>query len=273
MKYITILLTALLVACGGGGSSSESASPTVAAVSLSEMCEGRAIGKGDRRTAPTRVVIAAGQSNMWGHGQVEKLNYSTQLNNVIVRVGAHWETYKPKVCFGPEFEFLKRWSADHPNETIGLIKFAIRGSSMNDWTPNYDPSVSLHGPLYERLIDVWTDAGSLPVELVLWMQGESDAIVESRALVYASHTDAFITELRNDTNFAPFVFGQTQRPDAPYISYVNDKQEMMETNSATDFTCMARTGDLHLYDDNLHIRTSGHLILGDRMYDRWLLCQ
>lgn len=235
-------------------------------------------GAGDLRPAPSAIFIFAGQSNMHGLGETKAVSpeYQAAVPNVLVWVRDHWETYKPEWHFGPELAFMHQWSKDHPTETVGIIKCAIGGTSMADWQPNWTARAAGNpqfGSLYQLLLDIYNTAGRLPVNAIIWDQGEFDAGGYSFASQYASRFNAFIRSLRADVagmGIIPFVFGQTQYPGSLYISAIQDAQ--FDVSQANQSVCESMTGDFPLLADRLHFSSEGQLMLGTSLYTAFKGC-
>lgn len=209
---------------------------------------------------------------MVGAGQTTQLTDTSPVPNVEIWVTDHWETYQPTDGnFGPEYAFARSWSAAHPSETIGIVKYAVVGTCMTDWEPAWsinDPAHPQYGSLYQALLFVYKAAGSLPVQAVLWDQGECDSTLYDMATAYQSRTQALISQLRVDLKYTspalPFVFGETQYPAAPYIGYIQNAQ--MQISMSNTAVCEVNTDGFPVWPDGLHFDNQGQIDLGDSMY-------
>lgn len=225
---------------------------------------------------PDRIFIFAGQSNMGGFARRDELVRVPDLPNVAVWTGTQWERYTVSPCFGPEVAFLARWTADHPQQSIGFIKIAYGNTSMREWRPDWVRSEALYqalGSPFAIMMNAWQLAGALPVVAFLWAQGETDAAEDDIWPFYESRTESLIAEVRARLGFVPFVFVETQWREAPHIATIRRAQAAFDARAGSELTCMARTGDIPVYaDGGVHYDTQGQLIVGERLYRRWRTC-
>lgn len=256
IKWIIFILIATLPACEipQNGSASNNNQSSSVNTTWADYCTplGNS-GAGDIRESPSSVYIFAGQSNMVGLGQTPA-SLNGEINNVVIWEGNHWETFKPGKCFGPELQFAIDWSQNHPNETVGFIKYAVGGTSMKDW--------ELGNPLSIILLSDYVNSGNLPVKAILWDQGEADTTSQDLATHYAYRIESFISGWQSLTG-APFIFGETISKQYSYWDYINVEQTNI---SSWPNVTMIDTSDLTLWGDNLHFDTNSQLELGHRFY-------
>jgi hypothetical protein len=269
MRTTLALVLSLVTAISTYGCGSHAMQPTTNYCPVS--------GAGDVRAAPGSVFIIAGQSNALGMAPTADLSvdYRSPISNVAIWVNDHWETYQPSgVTFGPELSFFRAWSAANPDKEVGIVKCAIGGTSMLDWTPFWSIETSeqpQYGPLYPMLMGFYNASGRLPVEAVLWVQGEHDTLRQNLADVYEGLFRSFIAHLRADLGGTiPFVFGQTQHPSGQYLSVIQAAQESIALT--VPVVCEALTGDVTLMADRLHFDANGQLLLGSLLYDAYARC-
>ncbi len=251
-RLIIVALTLLVSACGADQNLTNPHTGWVIYCTATSVVP----GAGDVREPPASVFIFAGQSNMVGAGRTSEQPATGPISNVVVWATDHWETYKPWDCFGPDLQFALNWQRDRPNETVGIIKYAVGGTSMASWQVN--------GPLYTNLIAQYQAAGSLPVHSIIWMQGEGDAAGQADSQYYPSRIEAFVSSLQSITS-APFVFGQTAMTIGAYWSAINAEQVYLDS---WDHVTMAPTLDLTTWEQ-VHLDTASQLELGDRLYLGW----
>jgi hypothetical protein len=225
-------------------------------------------GNGVTLSAPSSVFLVEGQSNAQGRGVTAELPLPEQqeIPNVMSWVYDHWETYKPADSFGPDLFFARQWAADHPGEYVGIVKCAVGATSMTEWSPG--------AWLYDLCLKVYRDAGSLPIRAVIWDQGESDANGHNGNVgMYAQLMVNMIHQLRKDTNqVMPFVFGETQFPDAEFIGMLQQAQYALSIQTVEPRVCEAMTDGLTQWADRLHFDTAGQIGLGTVLYQRYLSC-
>ena len=101
---------------------------------------------------PLKVFILAGQSNMVGWGDSKKLPDDLRRGNerVLMFENGKWQPLKPikkamknqqkfgmtEFSFGPEIAFAHQVAKAWPDETIGIVKVAIGGTSILTWKPD-----------------------------------------------------------------------------------------------------------------------------------------
>ena len=148
---------------------------------------------------PIKTFICAGQSNMVGWGDSTKLPNDLRKGNdrVLMFEQGKWQPLRPhkpakqgqrrvgltEFHFGPEIAFGHAMAKAWPNETIGIIKFSIGGTSVLAWKPDWSKEdadrvgQARHGSLYKKLMAKVDQAKkSRDIEIVgfLWLQGGGD---------------------------------------------------------------------------------------------------
>ena len=132
---------------------------------------------------PIKAFICAGQSNMVGWGDSTKLPDDLRKGNDRVRMceDSKWQPLRPhapanqgqrrvgltEFYFGPEIAFGHEMAKAWPDETIGIIKFSIGGTSVLAWKPDWSKEDAdrvgqgRHGSLYKKLMQkVYAASGS-----------------------------------------------------------------------------------------------------------------
>ena len=138
------------------------------------------------QTAAPQVFILSGQSNMVGQGRTADLpDALTRLPpNVTYYLNGEPTSFAAQPQFGPEVSFTHELANAWPGEPIIVIKFAVGGTSLLAWAPEWRQALARRtrnenqGPLYQRLMGYIASAeiGPRPrLAAVLWMQGERDA--------------------------------------------------------------------------------------------------
>ncbi len=124
---------------------------------------------------PIKAFICAGQSNMVGWGDSTKLPDDLRKGNdrVLMFEDGKWQPLRPhepanqgqervgltEFHFGPEIAFGHEMAKAWPDETIGIIKFSIGGTSLLAWKPDWSKEDAdrvgqgRHGSLYKKLMD------------------------------------------------------------------------------------------------------------------------
>ena len=226
--------------------------------------------------------ILAGQSNMVGQGTAAKLppTYRRAPANVQFYYNGYLTPINRFRHFGPEIGFAHEISKHFPHDTIKLIKFAVGGTSLFAWDPQWNPSKASStrnasaGPLFKKLLKTVKIQFKDDTKLagVLWMQGEADAKYPNAARQYAGNLNRFVTALRHELHApnALFIMGSVNPPARlfPATAIVQQAQESALTHIRN--IRLVRTDDLEKRNDHLHYNTAGQLALGKRFARAYL---
>ncbi len=223
------------------------------------------------------VFILAGQSNMAGHGTTAKLPaaYRRTPANVKFYFNGYPAQMSRFARFGPEVGFAHALSRRFPHKTIKLIKFAVGGTSMFAWDPNWrigrarETRNASAGPLFKKLIKTvrrHTSVKGVKFAGVLWMQGETDARYPNAARTYAQNLSRFVRALRKELHSPSLAFfmGEVDPPVKffPYRDMVR-KAQRRSTASIRNSRLISTKG-LTKRNDHLHYNAAGQLALGMR---------
>jgi len=231
------------------------------------------------------VILMGGQSNMVGQGDLNDIgNYSLPDNIKYYDYGmAPGFKKHPSDKFGPEMGLAQVLSSRYPDKSFILIKYAIGGSSMLNWSTDYDPlkaeltgKAELFGSMYKAFNDkvdsILQDVKHKKVAL-LWMQGERDARVPEAAVEYYVNFKDLIESIRIDVKNSdlPVIFGKINSPVElyPALEIVRDAQEKI-VNSVSN-TFLIDTDDLEKWDDQIHYSSKGQVALGKRFGEQIVL--
>ena len=206
----------------------------------------------------TAVFILAGQSNMAGEAWVDEApaDYYPLPTNVELydftqkfdyKAHAAWrETHEPRDAaefvstrpsgqFGPELGFAATISDAYPNRKFIFIKWAMGGSSQQEWSPQWDVNnftpnsvEAIRGALFQQAVHAIksVDLQNEPHEFagLLWFQGEKDSKSFTAASAYEENMKTLITAFRDelDTPEMPIFIGKvnplTERHTRPTLS-------------------------------------------------------
>ena len=223
------------------------------------------------------VFLLAGQSNMVGQGTTSEL--AGQYHRDPSNVSFYFNGYKTSLSrfnhFGPEIGFAHEISKRYPNNKIKLIKFAVGGTSMYAWHPQWNAVKANStrngsaGALFKKLIQtakIPFDEKESVFAGVLWMQGEQDAKYPVAANQYANNLNSFVSALRRELK-APhvaFLMGKVNPPINlfPATLVVQTAQNLAQQRIRNCY--LIQTADLDKRGDLLHYNTKGQLELGKR---------
>jgi len=252
---------------------------------------------------PLKVFILAGQSNMVGWGDSQKLPEDMRTGNdrVLMFENGKWQPLKPnrkaaknqqkfgmtEFSFGPEIAFGHEMAKAWPEETIGIIKLAVGGTSILTWKPDWSKEDANRvgqgrtGSLYRRLmmkVDQARKAREIEIVGVLWLQGGGDMKNITVAKEYLDNLKALVAAIRRDTGVPdlPFLCGsmrRTEDPDdisditpqrvaGPYpaVEFVLKAQWAAQTKIPHTRTVILR--DIKKHPMNVHYNTAGQLETG-----------
>lgn len=230
-------------------------------------------------TAQTKelVFLLAGQSNMVGQGTTSELSahYRRDPSNVSFYFNGYKTSLSRFKHFGPEIGFAHEIARRYPHNKIKLIKFAVGGTSMFAWHPQWNAAKANStrnasaGALFKKLVKtakIPFDEENSIFAGILWMQGEQDAKYPIAAKQYANNLNSFVSALRHELN-APsvaFLMGKVNPPLAlfPATHAVQTAQNLAQQRIRNCH--LIKTSDLEKRNDLLHYNTSGQLELGKR---------
>lgn len=252
---------------------------------------------------PIKVFICAGQSNMVGWGDSTKLPDDLRCGNdrALMFEDGHWQPLRPRepafggqkrfglteFHFGPEIAFGHRMAEAWPDETIGIVKLAIGGTSVLAWKPNWSKEDAdrvgqgRHGSLYRKLMEKVEQAGkSREIEIVgfLWLQGGGDMKNVEVAKEYLDNLKSVVTAVRKDTGVAdlPFLYGSSRQAGIPDdLSSLEPKKmdgrypaaqwvlkAQFDAQKAIPHSKMVILRDMEKHPANVHYNTAGQLAVG-----------
>ena len=227
-----------------------------------------------------KLVLLIGQSNMSGRapvtGELRKpIERCYKLNRDNKWVAAtnpfHFDR---KYCgVGPADEFARRYLADHPGETLGLVPCAVGGSPLSAWVPAEDGK---KGAYFRRAMER-AKAAQANGEFVaiLWHQGETDAAkasAESLMDYYPKGFSDMIAAFRSRLGIGESVpvvvgeIGRWMRKDGDHAAKVNPAIRECAKRVA-NCACVSSEGLKNL--DQHHFDGPSVKILGDRYYEEW----
>ena len=227
--------------------------------------------------AKEMIFLLAGQSNMVGQGNLSELapNYRRPPRNVTFYFNGYQTPLNRFRHFGPEIGFAHELARHYPHDQIKLIKFAVGGTSLFAWDPNWNPSKANStrnasaGPLFKKLLKtarIQFDGDHSRLAGIIWMQGETDAKYPSAAKQYAGNLSRFVNTLRSELQSpnAPFIMGSINPPLKLFPSTPVVQRAQQFAASRIRNLRLIKTGDLSKRNDHLHYNTNGQLELGKR---------
>ena len=260
---------------------------------------------------PIKTFILAGQSNMVGWGDSTKLPDDLRKGNdrVLMFEQGKWQPFRPRqpankgqkrvglteFSFGPEIAFGHEMAKAWPDETIGIIKFSIGGTSVLAWKPDWSKEDAdrvgqgRHGSLYKKLmakVDQASTARDIEIVGFLWLQGGGDMKKVDVAKEYLENLKSLVTAVREDTDVAdlPFIYGTTRiegipddltdfkpprlPPGRPGAWLVLKAQ--FDAQKEIPHSKMVILRDIEKHPRNVHYNTAGQLAAGKLFAEAFL---
>jgi Ca2+-binding EF-hand superfamily protein len=252
---------------------------------------------------PIKTFILAGQSNMVGWGDSTKLPDDLRSGNdrVLMFEDGRWQSLRPfepanqgqrrvgltEFHFGPEIAFANKLAKAWPEETIGIIKFSIGGTSLLAWKPDWSKEDAdrvgqgRHGSLYKKLtekVDQARKARDIEIVGFLWLQGGGDMKKVDVAKEYLDNLTSLVAAVRKETGVAdlPFIYGSSRRTGIPDdLSNLEPKvregrypaaqwvlKAQFDAQKAIPNSKMVILRDIEKHPANVHYNTAGQLAVG-----------
>ncbi len=261
---------------------------------------------------PIKTFICAGQSNMVGWGDSTKLPVDLRRGNdrVLMFEDGRWQPLQPhepafggqkrvgltEFHFGPEIGFGHEMAKAWPDETIGIIKFSIGGTSVLAWKPDWSKEDADRvgqgklGPLFNILMDKVDQAKKqrdIEVMGFLWLQGGGDTKNADVAKEYLDNLKSLVAAVREASGVAdlPFVYGTTRIEGIP--DDLTDFEEpknlppgrpgawlvlkaQFDAQKAISKSKMVILRDIEKHPQNVHYNTAGQLAVGKLLAEAFL---
>lgn len=219
------------------------------------------------------VIIMAGQSNMVGLGDVTTLENDSLPDNIIyINHGTDTNLDILHNTFGPEVSLSQYLSRRFPKRDFILLKYAIGGSSIQDWLDLTLPKNTKKkiSKKYLSKLNTFTEENlkgiNHKVIALLWTQGETDAMSEELSLAYERYFSQLITDFREaqKNKNLPVIYSEVSATEVNAKAKQLLNKSLLKISKTIPNTYFTRTNDLKMQSDNLHYTESSLLILGER---------
>lgn len=230
-------------------------------------------------------VVIAGQSNAVGFnltaGDLPQGGFEDP--RTLIWDGSTFKPLRPGVntgaprqpeAWGPEVAFARRWRAEHPDDTLYIVKSA-RGSTgiandpaALDWSPESgELFAATSAEIAEAKAALRAEGDPESVDAILWVQGEADAVTAAKAEAYDENLEALFAAMRANWGAeAHILFSQVSpRPALPFGTQVRTAQARVD--QADDLAIMASAETLETQPDRLHYSAAGQIALGEAFYE------
>ena len=220
------------------------------------------------------VVLMGGQSNMVGQGELSDIGvWNIPANITYFNLNRKPDFSPHPTRFGPEVGVSEMLHREFPDTKFILIKYALGGSSLLDWAPDYDREkarITGHPEFGNMFADFFQKVdsitGNYETEMLalLWMQGERDARVPEAGRDYHKNFSAFINAVRERTasKDLPVIFGMINPDQKRYTAVETVRQAQRNVAREFENVHVVETSGLEKREDNLHYSSVGQLLLG-----------
>ena len=220
-----------------------------------------------------KLVLLIGQSNMAGRAAVPEEDrkplaraYKLNRDNLWVEATAPFHYDRKTAGMSPANEFVKRYLADHPGETVGIVPCAVGGSRLATW---HAQGAEKTGANFRRALERARIAGKCgKFVAVLWHQGESDAErpVEELKVAYPRHFGEMVSAFRREIGPVPVVVGEIGWYMPELAQRINPVLNALP-KTVPSCRCVSAEGLGNC--DQWHFDLSATRTLGDRYYEAW----
>ncbi len=224
------------------------------------------------------LILCIGQSNMAGRGAMTDADREPVANafkfdrdNRWMPACAPYHFDKTVAAVGPVDGFVKRYLADHPGVSVGVVPCAVGGSGVSSW------SASRSGKKGKNLVTALARAQAASSNgtfvAVLWHQGETDAakwdvarIAERYPGSVASVAQAVRAVVGAEVPFIAGEIGRWMRKDGDHAGKINPAIRSLPQRIAR---CAVVSSEGLNAQDAHHFDREGQRVLGERYYEAW----
>lgn len=227
-----------------------------------------------KKNEPYYLILLGGQSNMVGSGKRVDIKCDYEFNTIFYYNFGMNQSFKiSNENFGPEIGISAELKRHFPDKKFILIKYAIGGASLLDWSPGYDKSVAAitghpeFGAMYDSLmskVELVTEGLCIKTTALVWMQGERDARIPEAGVNYYGNFKSFIDSMRADLNsqYLPVIFGRINPPVTLYPAVDAVVQAQQRISEEVRNTYLIDTENLEKWSDDVHYSSVGQIELG-----------
>lgn len=222
-----------------------------------------------------KLVLLVGQSNMAGRAKVSEADRPPLARALKLNRDDQWAEATAPLHFdrktagiGPANEFVKRYLADHPGETVGIVPCAVGGSQSITWDPHGKGAAGANFRRALARAKVARRNGTFVA--ILWHQGESDSAhtLEELRAYYPQRFGEMIAAFRAEIGDVPVVVGEVGRffkgENAARINTV-----LNELPKTVAYCACVSSEGLADGGDKVHFGVEGANALGARYYDAY----
>ncbi|QEG00617.1 Arylsulfatase [Stieleria maiorica] len=217
--------------------------------------------------------LLAGQSNMAGRGIVTPADRVPDPRILMLDREGNWVPATDPLHFDKSIAgvglgrgFARRYAAEHPDVTVGLVPCAVGGSPIAAWAPGgYHPQTKTH-PYDDALARIQTAMASGTFKGILWHQGESDCKPGLAEAYKANLIDVFGRFRSHVGETTPIIIGGLAQRDAPKWTEDRKRVDQAHREVAAELPACAlvESTGLTLKSDNVHFDRQSLLEFGRR---------
>ena len=266
--YVTALILLNLISCGESRtkSSSESFESKIPDDNIRLITDVNEV-----EVSKKRVIVIAGQSNAIGWASRKELRPEVQdydFQRTKVWNGVSWGQYSLDNRVGIEPQLAYTYEKENPNDMLYIVKYAVDATSLERGKKHWHPEDKAH---YKHLVEsLYRPALSslgddAEVMAMLWFQGESDSLVEKKAVRYAKNLDELYKSVKRDMpEIKNFVIGGI--PNKAIWKFQQNVRAGQENLAAKHRSVKLIDTDKASYGDTTHYDVKGYEQIADRFW-------
>lgn len=220
-----------------------------------------------------KLILLVGQSNMAGRAEIPEedrrpLSHAYKLNrdDRWVEATAPFHYDRKTAGMSPANEFVKRYLAEHPGETVGIVPCAVGGSRLATWNAQGEGKT---GANFRRALERAKVArGHGEFIAVLWHQGESDAErpIDELAGAYPRQFGAMVSAFRQEIGQVPVIVGEIGWYMPELAQRINP---VLNALPKTVPLCRCVSAEGLKNCDQWHFDLQSTRVFGARYYESW----
>lgn len=183
--------------------------------------------------------------------------------------GVNTGTMANPTMWGPEVGTALAWLVKHPDpEDVLFLGKVTKGETGLAQAEGFDWSPLSHGELYDAATRVAHDmVANLahPLDVVMVMQGETDATSAQAAGAYQANLTDLIAHVRADWGVSDVVLGRIGSAGAHSLDV---RVAQWNVDALDDHVASFKTLDLATQPDGIHV--ADQMTLGARFYEGWM---
>lgn len=220
-----------------------------------------------------KLLLLIGQSNMSGRAAVPEEDrkplaraYKLNRDNLWVEATAPFHYDRKSSGMGPANEFVKRYLAEHPGETVGIVPCAVGASRLATWHVQGEGKTGANFRRAMERAKIAREYGTFVA--VLWHQGESDAErpIDELSVSYPRQFGEMVSAFRREIGQVPVIVGEIGWYMPELARRINPVLNALP-KTVPSCRCVSAEGLANC--DQWHFDLPSTRVLGARYYEAW----